>query len=142
MGKIVHMSIMVSFLLIFAAGCASIPHINSGVIGVGTDDVQVQVAFNDHDRRIIHDYYSTNKRKHKRLPPGLAKKRKLPPGLQKQLERNGQLPPGLAKRHLPYQLEERLSPLPRGFVRIKVGGDVVLMNEKTEVIVDIIYNVG
>ncbi len=128
--------------MIFFAGCASIPHIDSGVFEVKTDDMQVKVSFNDSDRRIIHDYYSKKKIKHKGLPPGLAKKGTLPYGLQKHLEKNGKLPPGLAKKHLPYELEERLSPLPRGYVRLKVGGDIVLMNEETEVIVDIIYDIG
>ena len=136
------LNIISLFLLVLFAGCSSFPNINSGVFGVKTDDMQVKVAFGDNDRRIIHDYYSNKKIKGKGLPPGLAKKGKLPPGLQKQLQRKGKLPPGLAKRHLPYELEDLLSQLPRGYVRLKVGGDVVLVNEETEVIVDIIYNTG
>jgi hypothetical protein len=66
----------------------------------------------------------------------------LPHGLQKQLKKNGELPPGLAKRNLPHELEDRLSPIPRGYVRLKIGMDIVLINEITEVIVDIIYDVG
>jgi hypothetical protein len=125
-------------------GCASFPQVNSGVFGVETDDVEVKVAFGDHDRRLIHDYYKKNKKikKRKGMPPGLAKKEKLPPGLQKQLKKNGKLPPGLAKRNLPHELEDRLSPVPQGYVRLKVGMDIVLMNEETEVIVDIIYDIG
>jgi hypothetical protein len=133
------------FLLVSITGCSSFPDIKSGVFGVKTDDMQVKVAFGDKDRRIIHDYYSKKNKKKikgKAMPPGLAKKGKLPPGLQKQLKRKGKLPPGLAKRHLPYELEGRLSQLPRGYVRLKVGGDIVLMNEETEVIVDIIYDMG
>jgi hypothetical protein len=76
------------------------------------------------------------------MPPGLAKKKKLPHGLQKQLKKNGKLPPGLAKRNLPRELEDRLSQIPRGYVRLKVGMDIVLMNEETEVIVDILYDIG
>lgn len=130
------------FLFVLLTGCASYPHVDSAVFGVKTDDIQVKVAFSDSDRQIIHDHYSKTKKKQKGLPPGLAKKGKLPPGLQKQLVRNGKLPPGLAKRLLPYKLEERLQPLPRGYVRIKIGRDIVLMNDKTEVIVDIIYDAG
>jgi hypothetical protein len=135
-------NIMSLFLLVLFAGCSSFPDIKSGVFGVKTDDVQVKVAFGEKDRRIIHDYYSKKKIKSKAMPPGLAKKGKLTPGHQKQLQRKGKLPPGLAKRHLPYELEGRLSQLPRGYVRLKVGGDIVLMNEETEVIVDIIYGIG
>jgi hypothetical protein len=142
MKKLFYIYIIGLFLLIIFAGCSSIPQINSGVFGVKTDDMQVQVAFNDGDRRLIHDYYRHKKIKHKGLPPGLAKKGKLPPGLQKQLKKNGKLPPGLAKRNLPFELEKTLSPIPRGYVRLKVGGNIVLMNEETEVIVDIIHDIG
>jgi hypothetical protein len=130
------------FLFVLLTGCASLSHVDSGIFGVETDNVHIQVAFGDHDRNIINNYYLKTKMKRKGLPPGLAKKGKLPPGLQKQLKKNRELPPGLAKRHLPYDLEERLSPLPRGYVRLKVGGDIVLMDKETDVIVDIIYDVG
>ena len=76
------------------------------------------------------------------MPPGLAKKHNLPPGLQKHIKKNGQLPPDLHKRNLPVDLEQELSPLPKGYVRVKVGGDVVLMDEKTRVVVDVIWGVG
>lgn len=142
MKRLVYIQIMSLFLMLLLSGCASSPRIDSGNVGVRTDDVQVEVAFGDSDRRIIYDYYSKKKIKHKSLPPGLAKKGTLPPGLQKQLQRNGKLPPGLAKRNLPHELEEQLSPLPRGYVRLQVGGDIVLMNQHTEVIIDIIHDVG
>jgi hypothetical protein len=128
--------------MLLVPGCASFPHINSGSVGVKTDNIHVKVAFGDSDRRIIHDYYSKQKPKHKSLPPGLAKKEKLPPGLQKKLEKNKKLPPGLAKRNLPHELEDNLSPLPRGYVRLQVGGDIILMNDGNGVIVDIIHDIG
>jgi hypothetical protein len=142
MKKLSYISMTGLCLLALLTGCASFPQINSGIFGVQTDDMQVQVAFGDSDRQLIHDYYGHKKIKRKGLPPGLAKKGKLPPGLQKQLKKKGKLPPGLAKRNLPFDLENRLTPIPRGYVRLKVGGDIVLMNEKTEVIVDIIHDIG
>jgi hypothetical protein len=77
------------------------------------------------------------------LPPGLAKKEKLPPGLEKQLQKNGQLPPGLQKKiqPLPVSLERRLRVLPTGYRRVVIAGNVILMNEKTAVIYDIIRGV-
>jgi hypothetical protein len=124
------------------SGCASSPQINSGIFEVHSDSTHVKVAFSDNDRRIIHKYYHIKKSKYKKSPPGLAKKNTLPPGLQKQLQRKGKLPPGLDKRNLPYELEEKLSPLPQGYVRIKVGGNIVLMDEQSEVIFDIIHDIG
>jgi len=134
-------SVISLFFLFVLSGCSTFPHVNSGVFEAQSDDAYVKVAFSDHDRRLIHEYYDGKMSKHKKLPPGLAKKEQLPPGLQKQLAKNGKLPPGLEKRRLPYDLEDRLSHLPTGYVRLKVGGDIVLMNETTEIIVDIIYDI-
>jgi len=128
MKQLSYISVVSVCLIALLTGCASFPQINSGIFGVETDEVQVQMVFGDNDRRLIHDYYRNKKIKHNGLPPGLAKK--------------GKLPPGLAKRYLPHELEDRLTPIPRGYVRLKVGGDIVLMNEKTEVIMDIIHDIG
>jgi hypothetical protein len=76
------------------------------------------------------------------LPPGLAKRDRLPPGLEKQLRERGTLPPGLQKRihPLPLELERQLRKLPGGYTRVIIGASVVLMNEKTQVIHDMIRN--
>ncbi len=74
------------------------------------------------------------------LPPGLAKKDRLPPGLEKQLYRKGTLPPGLAKRlqPVPVELERQLRVLPAGYRRAVVGGNIILMNEKTSLVYDVL----
>ena len=121
---------------VFWIGCATYP--DYGGVEIRGEDIRIKVAFSDKDRRLIRSHY---KSKYKKLPPGLAKKDKLPPGLEKQLRRKGKLPPGLHHRLLPSELIQKLSPLPRGYIRINVGGDVMLIDEITRVIVDIIYNV-
>jgi len=131
-------------LVIFAlfSGCA---HIEKSVklasVEVRNKDMSVKVAFSETDIKTIKEYYVKGKNNKKKTPPGLAKKGQLPPGLQKQLERNQKLPPGLEKRNLPSDLEKGLTPLPKGYVRLKVGTDIVLMNQNTNVIVDIVYSV-
>ncbi|MFQ5927767.1 MAG: hypothetical protein ACE5MH_10085 [Terriglobia bacterium] len=77
------------------------------------------------------------------LPPGLAKRQQLPPGLQRHLERNGTLPPGLQKKvqPLPRQLAVQLPKLPTGYRRYVLGGHVILVEERTAKIVDIIRDV-
>ena len=66
--------------------------------------------------------------------------RGLPPGLEKQLYKLGTLPPGLQKRvqPLPVAIERQMSVLPIGYPRVVVGGNMILMNEKTALIYDIV----
>jgi hypothetical protein len=96
------------------------------------------------ERRIISEYYRRANTSKKGLPPGLAKRGgKLPPGLQKHLEKNGQLPPGLQKRlePLPSALDRRLPPIPEYWERVIVERDVILLDRRTNRILDIIENV-
>ena len=100
------------------------------------------------ERRAIEDYYrginDKKKPKTKGLPPGLAKRGgDLPPGLQKKLERDGQLPPGLQKRMepLPVDLDRRLPRLPENWERVVVERDVILLDRRTNRILDVMENV-
>lgn len=80
----------------------------------------------------------------KGVPPGLAKRRgNVPPGLQKKLDRNGELPPGLQKRlePLPDALNRQLPSLPEYWERVIVERDVILIDRRTNRILDIIENV-
>jgi len=94
------------------------------------------------ERRIIEAYYHKGGPS-KGLPPGLAKKNKLPPGLQKHLDRTGKLPPGLQKRlePLPADLEARLPRIPDYWERVILERDVILMDRRTQRILDIIEGV-
>lgn len=97
-------------------------------------------VFTRRERTLIANWFGTNRSS---LPPGLAKRDRLPPGLEKQLRERGTLPPGLQKRMqpLPYDLERQLRRLPRGYRRVIVGGSVILMEERSALIYDIIRNV-
>jgi hypothetical protein len=95
------------------------------------------------ERRIIENYYRSSGPS-KGLPPGLAKRGgKLPPGLQKHLDKNGTLPPGLQKRlePLPKDLDVRLPRLPDNWQRVILEKDVILLDQRTNKILDIIENV-
>ncbi len=108
-------------------------------------DVNRPSHFLPEERRAIEDYYRQgSKGKAKGLPPGLAKRGgKLPPGLQKHLDKNGQLPPGLQKRlePLPVELDHRLPRLPEYWERVVLERDVILIDRRTNRILDIIENV-
>lgn len=98
-------------------------------------------VFSDRHRVIIRDYFHNN---YANLPPGLAKRGgNLPPGLQKQLERNGTLPPGLQKRVQPFppDLRSRLPQLPSGYDYGVIGPDAIILDSRTQRIVDIIHAV-
>ena len=90
----------------------------------------------DRHEQEIRGWYSASE---SHLPPGLAKKDRLPPGLEKQLVRNGTLPPGLEKRvyPAPVELERRLPPPPPDCAHVLVSGHIVLLNRKTNLIVDV-----
>ena len=65
----------------------------------------------------------------------------LPPGLAKYIEKHGTLPPGLAKKELPPGLAKRLGSTSSGLERLIVGDDVVLVEEATGVVYDIIKDI-
>jgi hypothetical protein len=95
------------------------------------------------ERRIIENYYRSSGPS-KGLPPGLAKRGgKLPPGLQKHLDKNGTLPPGLQKRlePLPQDLDARLPRLPDYWDRVILERDVILVDRRTNRVLDIIENI-
>ena len=107
------------------------------------DDVHVRVRFDDDQTRIIRDWFGDDD--HLRgLPPGLAKRDRLPPGLEKQLVRNGQLPPGLEKKlhPLPDDLAYRLPRLPDGYRRGILGESLIVFDERTSAIIDVIHGVA
>jgi len=142
-GEIMNRMFFLAAVIVVSAivtACAANPNIEGGSIAVGNEDMSAVLVFGAGDRQRIKHYYNSG-RKGKKMPPGLAKKQELPPGLQKHIRKHGELPPGLAGRRLPLDLERNLSRLPEGYVRVKVGGDVVLMNEITRVVFDVIFGV-
>ncbi len=100
-----------------------------------------RIVFTVHDQDIIRGYYHD---RYSNLPPGLAKRGgNLPPGLQKHLERDGQLPPGLQKRVEPFpeELERRLPRLPEEYSRVTLGVDILILDRRTQRIMDIVRDV-
>lgn len=100
--------------------------------------VGVEIVFSDDEIRIIRAYYETHgsvhgngKRKHKDLPPGIARN----------LARGKRLPPGIAKQALPYNLRRELPPPRDGYERIVVAGKVLLVELATQVVRDVLTDV-
>lgn len=104
--------------------------------------IRLELTFSIEERKIIVDWFS-DETNTQGLPPGLAKRDDLPPGLQKQLVRNGTLPPGLQKKlvALPSDLSRRLPPLPEGMRRVILSGSVILLDDETSRILDLVEDV-
>lgn len=106
--------------------------------------VPVEIVITTAEERIIRDYFDLHPcalydcDDRGGLPPGLAKMRHLPPGLAGQLARNGRLPPGLAKRGLPDELVRMLPARPAGQRFVMVDDRVLLMEQATDVILDML----
>lgn len=117
-------------------GCETGPRY--GEVAVRDPHYSMRVVFSDHDRRLIHDYYAP---RYQRLPPGLAKKDRLPPGHAWRVRANQPVHDDARWRYLPYELEQRLTRMPAEYVRVVIGTDVVIMNVRTRVVVDVLEDI-
>lgn len=80
----------------------------------------------DVEIRIIRDYFASSRHRPKPLPPGIAKN----------LARGKPLPPGIAKKLPPDDLMRRLPA--RSGTRWILAGDVVLLVDVSDIVVDIV----
>ena len=146
-----HLMTVLLLATVTLSGCYVRPagvHARGSVV-INDGPVSIGVHFSDADRRHVYGYYEEryrhrHKEKHghgrgkgKGLPPGLAKRDRLPPGLAKR----DRLPPGLSGERLPRSLERQLSPLPAGVVRIRIGSELVLMDERSRVVLDVMKDI-
>lgn len=127
---------VIIFSAVSVLGCAGYTTAPRGSVAVQTQNARIALVFSDRDQAEIRRYY----RQH--LPPGLAKRDALPPGLRKQVAKRGSLPPGLRGAQLPDELDHRLSRLPEGYIRLRVAEDVILLDERTRIILDVVTNIS
>lgn len=85
--------------------------------------------FSKTDKTTIHDYVNKNPIAAGALPPGIAMN----------LARGKPLPPGIGKQ-LPDDLVSKLPSRP-GYEYLAAGDDIVLVNQKTQIISDVISNI-
>lgn len=122
--------------------------------GLSKSQTVAQAAFSATERRLINDWFKTNrfdddgwyyddKGKGKFHGRGgrAGKGKGLPPGIAMNLARGKPLPPGIAKKQLPYGLLSQLPPTARGYQRFIVDNDVLLVDTATNVIADIMRGV-
>jgi Ni/Co efflux regulator RcnB len=102
------------------------------------EDSDDRGRYSDHDRDEIRRWCDDHR---DNLPPGLAKKDRLPPGLERQLVVRGTLPPGLRRKIVvvPVELERRLPPPPPDCRHVVIGGHIVLVNQKSWLVMDVFH---
>jgi len=83
------------------------------------------------ERTTIQNYVQTHQTTFGGMQP-------LPPGIAKKVARGGSLPPGIAKRYFPNDLLGQLPPRP-GQQWLVMGGDVVLLDVATQLILDVLH---
>ncbi|TDI62817.1 MAG: hypothetical protein E2O89_07085 [Alphaproteobacteria bacterium] len=96
----------------------------------GLTDYLPDILFGNDERNIISEYFRKNTVATSSLPPGIAKN----------VARGKPLPPGIAKRGLPNNLMSQL-PIRDGWNRFIVGNDVLLVDQKTGTIADVIKDI-
>ncbi|MBI4167238.1 MAG: RcnB family protein [Acidobacteria bacterium] len=96
---------------------------------------EVEFRYSDRDHEALRGWYKGHRGD---IPPGLAKRDELPPGLEKQLVRRGTLPPGLRKKmyDCPPEVVRFLPPPPPDCRHVFIGGHIVLVNRRTNVVLD------
>lgn len=101
-----------------------------------------ELGFSTRESTLIREWFA-EPRNLEGLPPGLARRETLPPGLAKQVRRNGTLPPGLEKKlhPLPDGLIGILPPVRPGTRRVILGNDVLVLDERTSAVIDILSGV-
>jgi hypothetical protein len=99
------------------------------------------IAFTARERSAIRNYYRDTLANPVAWIPRRAAD--LCPRLRKRLRKNAILPTGLRKRLEPFagDVEDRLNTLPRGYARGMMGQDALLVEHRTQRIMDIIRNV-
>ena len=124
------------------------------LFAVSAPPVQAQTTdvighvFSTVEKKIIKDFFGeraskaiSGKKNKNKKSKNKGKSGELPPGLQKHIEKYGTLPPGLQKKQLPPGLAKRLGSTRSGLQRLIVGDNVVLVEEATGIVYDIIKDI-
>jgi Ni/Co efflux regulator RcnB len=106
----------------------------TGASAQGRGDQQ----FNDHDRQVVNDYY-TQHRAH--APAGLRSQDQLTPEQERRLQAGQPLDRQLqGQSHtVPRALLRQLPPAPRNYKYMLIGGHVVLVDRRNNVVRDLIH---
>jgi Ni/Co efflux regulator RcnB len=104
------------------------------------EDIRPGTYFNDQNRIHVRQYYSQHYGNGRNCPPGLAKKNNgcMPPGQARKWEVGQSVPRGVTLYSVPRPLLVQLPPAPYGYRYARIGGDIALVFQQNNLIVDII----
>lgn len=103
-------------------------------------DIRPGAYFNDQQRSYARQYYSQTYGHGRNCPPGLAKKHNgcMPPGQARNWAVGRPLPRGVMVYSVASPVLRRLPPAPYGYRYVRIGGDIVLVQQQNNLVVDII----
>ena len=98
---------------------------------------EIYPFFRDAETKRILDFYRPGSG---HLPPGFSRKSEATPAVQRQLHVTGTLPAGVDKKLEPFpaDLDRRLNPVPAGYRRALYGTVALLVQDTTNLIVDLL----
>lgn len=104
------------------------------------EEIKQGAYFNDQQRAYARQYYATTYKDGKRCPPGLAKKNNgcMPPGQAQNLVIGQPIPSNIRVYQVAQPVIRQLPPAPAGYRYQLIGGDIVLVQQQNNIIVDII----
>ena len=104
------------------------------------EEIKQGAYFNDQQRAYARQYYSTTYSDGKRCPPGLAKKNNgcMPPGQVQDLVIGQPIPTNVKVYQVAQPVIQKLPPAPVGYRYERIGGDIVLVQQQNNIIVDVI----
>ena len=104
------------------------------------EEIKQGAYFNDQQRTFVREYYTTTYIDGKRCPPGLAKKNNgcLPPGQVRNWVVGQPVPRNVTIYSVAPPVVRMLPPAPVGYRYARIGGDIVLVQQQNNIIVDII----
>ena len=103
-------------------------------------EIKPGTYFNDDQRVVVREYYVQRYSNRKNCPPGLAQKNNgcMPPGLVRNWTVGQAVPAGVVVYAVPQPVIRQLPPAPYGYRYARIGGDIVLVQQQNNLIVDII----
>ena len=104
------------------------------------EEIKQGAYFNDQQRAYARQYYATTYKDGKRCPPGLAKKNNgcMPPGQVPDLVIGQPRPTNVKVYQVAQPVIRQLPPAPVGYRYERIGGDIVLVQQQNNIVVDVI----